>query len=300
MVRLAWSERYCHPLPEGHRFPMEKYNLIPEQLLYEGSISPSALFAPDFPDWAGLTEVHDPQYLAGIRQASLPPEMMRRIGFPQSPGLMDRERQIAMGTLRCAEYALENGLAINVAGGTHHAFRASGEGFCILNDIAVAAGIMLRRQTIRSVLVVDLDVHQGNGTAAIFDGDPRVFTFSMHGQNNFPLRKEKSDLDIGLPDGTGGSTYLPLLETHLNRIVQSRKPGLVFYQAGADVLATDRLGRLALTPQECAERDYLVFSVLKREEIPVVTVMGGGYSPRIRDVVDAHCQTIRTGLAEYG
>lgn len=300
MIRIAWSTTYCHPLPAGHRFPMEKYNLIPEQLLYEGSITEGQLFTPGIPSLPDLVKTHDPAYLHQLQNLSLDPMVVRRIGFPQSKSLIDREWQIAQGTVECCFLALESGISFNVAGGTHHAFSNDGEGFCMLNDIAIAANVLLSKSHIRKIMVVDLDVHQGNGTARIFEGSDSVFTLSFHGQNNFPLRKEKSHFDLGLPDETDDEVYLYLLDLHLKRLMDHFQPDFVFYQSGVDVLKTDRLGRISLSRQGCAKRDRLVLSCCKSAGIPVVVVMGGGYSPDIRDVVEAHCNTFRIGLDIFG
>ena len=296
MIRIAWSEKYCHPLPTGHRFPMEKYNLIPEQLLYEGSISEAQLFCPGKPQTEDLILTHKEEYLDQLQSLTLDPAIVRRIGFPQSAALIEREWQIAQGTLECCGFALDHGIAFNVAGGTHHAFADEGEGFCMLNDIAYAANVLAKNKLAQKILVVDLDVHQGNGTARLFEGSGIVFTLSFHGQNNFPLRKEKSHFDLGLPDETSDEVYLRLLDQHLKRLLDHVQPDFVFYQSGVDVLKTDRLGRLSLSRGGCAERDRLVLSECKTARIPVVVVMGGGYSPDIRDVVEAHCNTFRIGM----
>lgn len=296
MIRIAWSERYCHPLPAGHRFPMEKYNLIPEQLIFEGSLTESQLFVPGNPGQAQLLLTHTSEYLNQLQEQKLPQSVARRIGFPQSEALIKREWQIAQGTLECAYFAIECGISFNVAGGTHHAFANDGEGFCMLNDIAFAANVLLSKKIAHKILVVDLDVHQGNGTAKIFDETGSVFTLSVHGQNNFPLRKEKSDFDLGLPDGTDDNTYLKLLDFHVKRLIDHVQPDFIFYQSGVDVLETDRLGRLSLSRQGCLDRDKLVLELCFNNQIPVVVVMGGGYSPDIRDVVEAHCNTFRAGL----
>jgi acetoin utilization deacetylase AcuC-like enzyme len=279
---------------------MEKYNLIPEQLIYEGSLTESHLFTPGEPAHSHLLLTHTSDYLNQLLDQNLDPGIARRIGFPQSEALIKREWQIAQGTLECAYYAIESGLSFNVAGGTHHAFTNEGEGFCMLNDIAVAANVLLTKRLAEKILVIDLDVHQGNGTAKIFEKNSSVFTLSVHGQNNFPLRKEKSDFDLGLPDGTDDSTYLGLLDLHLKRLLDHVQPDFIFYQSGVDILETDRLGRLSISRQGCLSRDKLVFELCHKNQIPLVVVMGGGYSPDIRDVVEAHCNTFRAGLQLFG
>jgi acetoin utilization deacetylase AcuC-like enzyme len=296
MVRFAWSTKFCLPLPEGHRFPMSKYNRIPEKLLQEGSISEQQIFQPPHyqKDWFQLS--HDREYLDQLLQGFIEPAMVRRIGFPLSPELIEREFEIAMGTWQCCLFAKKTKIAFNGAGGTHHAFRNAGEGFCILNDLAFAAHMALESGLANKVFILDLDVHQGNGTASICSTNPAIFTFSMHGQNNYPLRKETSDFDLGLPDGTTDASYLHLLNLHLPRLLDFFEPDLVLYQAGVDVLETDRLGRLSLSKIGCKERDSFVFNVCKSRKLPVVVTLGGGYSHDINHIIDAHCNTIREGL----
>lgn len=227
---------------------------------------------------------------------SLDPRKVRRIGLPLTPVSVNRARSSVAGTLQAAIAAIETGVSMNVAGGTHHAYPDRGEGFSMLNDIAIAAAYLLVRHLIKKILIVDLDVHQGNGNAYIFAQNPSVFTFSMHGQDNYPLKKEKSDLDIALPTGTPDEVYLKLLAEHLPRLINHHKPDLIFYQAGVDVLATDKLGKLSLTKQGCQQRDTLVFEHGRRHQIPVVITMGGGYSERMADIVDAHCNTFQAAL----
>ena len=216
-----------------------------------------------------------------------------------TPELVTRGRHIAMGTLTCARLAMRHGVAMNTAGGTHHAFADHGEGFCVFNDFALAANVLLRENEVRQILVIDLDVHQGNGTARIFSNDPRVFTFSMHGERNYPVRKESSDLDVGLPDGITDKPYLALLEDHLQRLMDRVQPDLVFYLAGVDVLATDKLGRLGLTREGCRMRDRMVFSICQKNQVPVAVSMGGGYSERLADIIEAHANTFRLAQELY-
>jgi acetoin utilization deacetylase AcuC-like enzyme len=297
MLKIAHCPEYLLPLPEGHRFPMQKYELIPEQLLYEGSIGPENLFAPEPIEERLILAAHDEGYWRRLSSLDLPPAMVRRIGFPLTAELVDRARRIAQGSVECTEHALRHGIAMNVAGGTHHAHADRGEGFCEINDQAIAARYLLDTGTARQILIVDLDVHQGNGTAKIFEGEPRVFTFSVHGEKNYPLHKEKSDLDIALPDGTEDAAYLAMLRTVLPDLLDRVRPDFVFYLSGVDVLATDRLGRLGLTMQGCRERDRTVFDLChRRAGLPVAVSMGGGYSPRLATVVEAHAQTYRSAL----
>lgn len=293
MVHVAWNDLYAHPLPEGHRFPMEKYTLIPEQLLHEGTVSQDHFFSPTPLTTEQVLSVHDKDYWRKLCTQTLDRQEERRTGFPQSEQLVSREVMIMGGTLQCARFALEHGAALNVAGGTHHAFTNRGEGFCLLNDQALAAQILLNEGAVQRVLIVDLDVHQGNGTAQIFNGNPDVFTFSMHGAGNYPMHKEQSDLDVPLPDGITDAPYLALLDQYLPTLFDQVQPDLVFYQCGVDILETDKLGRLGVSTAACRERDKRVLERCHRNDIPVVCSMGGGYSPEIKHIVEAHCNTFR-------
>lgn len=293
MIRIAWAPGYAHVLPEGHRFPMAKYELLPEQLLHQGIAAEADFFVPAPLAEGPLLAVHTADYWERLRTGSLTAAEVRKTGFPWSAALVEREIIIAEGTRRCCEYALTFGAAANIAGGTHHAYAGHGEGFCLLNDQAIAARWLLDSGRARQVLVVDLDVHQGNGTAAIFAREPRVFTFSMHGATNYPARKEHSDLDVPLPDGTTDAAYLAILNDTLPRLLEAVRPDFVFYLAGVDVLATDKLGKLGLSPAGCLARDRLTLGVCHAARLPVVTCMGGGYSPRLADIVDAHANTFR-------
>jgi len=296
MLKIAHSAIYAHPLPEGHRFPMLKYELIPEQLLYEGSITANHLFAPGECTSSDLLLTHELGYYQRLIHQQLSPSEQRVIGFPQSMELIKREHIITQGTIDCALFALEHGCAMNVAGGTHHAFADRGEGFCLLNDMAVAANYLLHRNLVKKILIIDLDVHQGNGTAKLMENVREVFTFSVHGKNNYPFRKEISDLDIGLEDGALGVEYLLMLESVLPELVDKFQPDFVFYLAGVDVLATDKLGKFKLTIAECKQRDKFVLDLLHKNKIPVSISLGGGYSPDIKDIVEAHCNTFRLAL----
>jgi acetoin utilization deacetylase AcuC-like enzyme len=293
MLKVAWSESYVLPLPPNHRFPMSKYEVLPQQLLHEGTIHTANIFHPQPIPEADILLTHDRDYWQRLSNLNLTPQEMRRTGFPLSHELVYRERMITSGTWQCARYALQFGVAMNIAGGTHHAFTNRGEGFCLLNDIAVAANLLLREKLAQRILVVDLDVHQGNGTAQIFRNDNRVFTFSMHGANNYPLIKEQSDLDIGLPDFTTDSFYLTTLEVNLKNILNQFHPDFIFYQSGVDILDTDKLGRLSVTREGCKQRDRLVLTEAKKNKIPLVASMGGGYSPDFRDIIEAHANTYR-------
>lgn len=293
MIRIAYDPIYAHPLPEGHRFPMLKYELIPEQLLHEGSITPDQLFSPVPCKEEIVLLTHDAGYLQKLIQQTLSASEQRKIGFPQSPALTQRELMITQGTIDCCKHALASGVALNVAGGTHHAFRDRGEGFCLLNDMAVAAHYLLQQQLAKQILIIDLDVHQGNGTASLFANEPRVFTFSMHGGHNYPFHKETSDLDIPLADGTDDNNYLRILTDTLPRLIATVKPDFAFYLSGVDILDTDKFGKLNVSLAGCKQRDAFVFELLQQHRIPVTVAMGGGYSPSIRTIVEAHCNTFR-------
>jgi acetoin utilization deacetylase AcuC-like enzyme len=293
MLKIAFDTIYTHPLPENHRFPMMKYELIPAQLLYEGLITAENLFSPKPMSEEIILWTHEQDYWEQLRDLKLSYKEQRRIGFPLTDRLVERELRIGQGTIDGCHYAFEYGVAFNVAGGTHHAGTNWGEGFCMLNDQAMAANYLLNRKLAYSILIIDLDVHQGNGTAQIFENEPRVFTFSMHGANNFPYRKERSNLDIPLPDGIEDEAYLNLLYNTLPHLIEQQKPDFIFYLAGVDVLATDKLGKLSLSKDACKERDQFVLEQCHTRQIPVQMSMGGGYSADIKDIVDAHCNTYR-------
>ena len=293
MPCLATSERYTLPLPAGHRFPITKYELIREQLLWQGVAPVADFYDPGLCAEADVLRVHTAAYWYKVRDQILSAAEVRRLGLPQSPQLTRRSLSSVAGTLQSARRALRDGIGLSLAGGTHHAFADRGEGFCVLNDIAVAAAYLLHHRLAQQVLVVDLDVHQGDGTASIFRAEPRVFTFSMHAGANYPLRKEQSDLDLALPLGTGDAAYLTTLRATLPRLLDQVQPDFVFYQAGVDVLATDKLGKLALTQAGCRQRDEFVLGLCQQHGLPVAVSMGGGYSERLADIVDAHCNTFR-------
>lgn len=293
MITVAWRNEYIQPLPEGHRFPMLKYELIPEQLLREGIITESQFFRPEPAANEDILAVHSPEYIHRLENMQISRSEERRIGFPYSEKLVFREKCIVQGSIQNALDALKYGCSLNIAGGTHHAFSDRGEGFCLLNDIAIAASYLLRHKLSKKILIVDLDVHQGNGTAAFFRNYPEVFTFSMHGANNYPLHKEKSSKDIALPDGVTDDPYLKILDYSLNEIADTFEPDFIFFQSGVDILSTDKLGRISISPQGCAARDRTVFNFCKKNKIPVAVSMGGGYSQRLADIVDAHVNTFR-------
>lgn len=293
MLKIAFSPTYKYELPEGHRFPMAKYELVPAQLLYEGTVGEEHFFHPGLLDETTALLTHTREYWEKLHEVRLSDKEIRAIGFPVNEKFMLRGRHIAQGTIECALFARQYGVALNVAGGTHHAFADRGEGFCCFNDQAVAANYLLHHGLAHKILIVDLDVHQGNGTAAIFRDEPRVFTFSMHGERNYPLRKEQSSLDIGLPDGLDDAPYLRILRNTLPRLIDEVQPDFVFYQSGVDILDTDKLGRLAVSRAACRERDRIVFEYCRENGLPVAVSMGGGYSPRLADIVEAHANTFR-------
>jgi acetoin utilization deacetylase AcuC-like enzyme len=293
MLKIAWTESYVLPLPPNHRFPMSKYEVLPQQLLHEGTIRLENIFSPTTIEEKWILTTHELRYWKKLQSLSLTPKEIRRTGFPLTQELVQREMTIMNGTLLCTQYALQYGVAMNIAGGTHHAFTDRGEGFCLLNDIAIGASYLLENSLVQKILVVDLDVHQGNGTAQIFRNDPRVFTFSMHGINNYPLIKENSDLDIGLVDNTEDTFYLKTLDSNLKNLIDQVEPDFIFFQSGVDVLATDKLGKLSLSRDGCKQRDRLVLETAKRNRIPLVASMGGGYSEDFRDIIEAHANTYR-------
>lgn len=297
MLKIAYNDFYVQPLPQGHRFPMEKYELLPKQLLYEGTVEENAFFSPEIIKPNYVLAVHDNHYFKELISLEISPRAQRKTGFPHNERLIKREQVIMEGTRACADYALEFGVAMNIAGGTHHAFTNRGEGFCLLNDIAIATKWLLDYNKVKKILIVDLDVHQGNGTAEIFANEPRVFTFSMHGANNYPLHKEVSDRDVELEDGTTDKQYLYLLKQNLDEICSNFNPDFIFFQSGVDIINTDKLGRLAVSTQGCKQRDEIVFRLAKENDIPIVASMGGGYSPEIKHIIEAHANTFRT--AQY-
>lgn len=299
MLKIAWAAGYAHPLPPGHRFPMEKYNLIPEQLLLEGTIEKTNLYEPGLASDHIIERIHSHEYFKKLKENALSSSEIRKIGFPFSNKLLLREIQIVEGTRQCALFALENGVSLNIAGGTHHAYRDRGEGFCILNDIAIAAQYLVDNKLARKILIIDLDVHQGNGTASIFLQRQDIYTLSIHGANNYPAKKEKSTWDIPLPDKTPDNIYLQTLKESLGRVIEDFSPDFIFYQSGVDILATDKLGKLSVTLQGCKERDKIVFQTAKENKIPIAGAMGGGYSEKISIIVEAHANTFRVAQEAY-
>jgi acetoin utilization deacetylase AcuC-like enzyme len=312
-MKAFYSDTFVLPLPEHHRFPMAKYRLLRERLVAERVLAADDLQIPDPISWEDLRLVHDAGYVGAVEAGSLSADAQRRIGFPWSPMMVERSRRSVGATLAAAREVIEVRLtttddgtagarrlqpsvAANLAGGTHHAFRDRGEGYCVFNDVAVAASVLLRDGAIARAAVVDCDVHQGNGTAAIFQDDPAVFTFSLHGAKNFPFRKEVSDLDVTFEDGAGDDEYLAALTEHLPRVLDGHRPDVVFYLAGADPYEGDRLGRLKVTIDGLRTRDRLVFEACRERGIPVAVAMSGGYCPDVDAIVSIHTNTIREAV----
>ena len=293
MLKIACHPIYKHPLPEGHRFPMDKYDLLPQQLLYEGTCNENNFFEPNKPNDKHILAVHQPDYYYDLVNITLDHRAARKIGFPLSEVLVEREVIIADGTIKASEFALLHGVAMNIAGGTHHAYTNRGEAFCLLNDQAIGSRYLQNKNLAKKILIVDLDVHQGNGTAEIFQDDDSVFTFSMHGKNNYPFKKEQSDLDIALENDTNDATYLEVLKNTLPRLIEEQQPDFIYYLCGVDVIASDKLGKLGMSVDGCKTRDRFVLQQCNTNNIPVMCSMGGGYSPDIKTIVDAHANTFR-------
>jgi len=294
MPLTVWSSaRYTFPLPEGHRFPVAKYALLRERVIAEGIVAADDVRDPDAATDDELRLVHTAEYVRAFNAGTLSAAEVRRIGFPWSPELVERSRRAVGGTIAAARHALSHGISMNLAGGTHHAFPDHGEGFCVYNDVAVAIRLLQREGLVQRAAVVDLDVHQGNGTHAVFAGDARVYTFSMHGGKNYPFHKVAGRLDVELADGTGDFEYLAVLEENLSGVLREAAADIVFYIAGADPHEGDRLGRLALTFGGLARRDAYVMERCREIGLPVAVTIGGGYGVRIEDTVAVHIGTAR-------
>jgi acetoin utilization deacetylase AcuC-like enzyme len=298
-VKIFYSDTFVLPLPPGHRFPMEKYARLRQRVLDAGVVPPCELLLPHAASDAELLAVHDAAYLRRVIEGKLAPAEIRRIGFPWSAAMVERSRRSVGATIEAGVAALHDGFAVNLAGGTHHAFADAGEGFCVFNDVAVAARALLDRGFVRQVAIVDGDVHQGNGTAAIFAGRPEVFTASVHGARNFPFRKERSDLDIELPDGAGDESFLSAFDRACAGALDVA-PDIIFYVAGADPFAGDRLGRLAVTKGGLSLRDARLFDAAAEHGVPVAITMGGGYAANVADTVEIHLQTVLAAAARSG
>jgi len=298
MTLTVWSSsRYTFPLPEGHRFPVVKYAMLREAVIAEGIVPAGHVLDPPRATDDALALVHTPEYVRRFCDGTLDATELRRLGFPWSPALVERSYRAVGGTIAAARHALATGISMNLAGGTHHAFPDHGEGFCVFNDVAVAIRLLRRDGLVRRAAVVDLDVHQGNGTHAIFAGDDDVYTFSMHGGKNYPFHKVAGTLDVELADGTGDDEYLTALHDTLPRVLAASSPDLVVYIAGADPFEGDRLGRLALTFDGLARRDAFVLDSCREVGIPVAITIGGGYGRHIEDTVAVHARTVRIAAA---
>ena len=292
-MKVFYSDHFVLPLPEGHRFPMSKYSLLRERVEISSICGPGELLEPEAVTDGEILRAHKRDYLDHVVSGTLTEKEIRRIGFPWSERMVERSRRASGGTVGACLAALEDGLAANLAGGTHHAFANRGEGYCVFNDSAIAARAVQASGLVERVVVVDTDVHQGNGTASILEGDPTVFTFSIHGEKNFPFHKERSDLDIPLPNDTGDEPYLRALGSGLERALEESRPELAIYLAGADPFEGDRLGRLSVTKEGLAERDRLVLEACRERGIPVALTMAGGYSENVQDIVDVHFASIQ-------
>ena len=299
MLKIAYSKIYNHPLKENHRFPMIKYDLIPEHLVMENSCTENNFFEPGIVSNENILLTHDYKYYNRLQNMDLDKREIRAIGFPMSEELIKREKKIVQGTIECSLNAIKFGIAMNVAGGTHHAFTNRAEAFCILNDQAIASNFLIKNNYCEKILILDLDVHQGNGTAEIFRDNDKVFTVSFHGQKNYPFKKEKSDYDYGFNDGTNDKEYLNKIKYEIPRLINIFEPDFIFYLSGVDVIENDKLGRLSVSINGCKERDKFILNYCKINKIPVQISMGGGYSPMLKNIVEAHANTFRLAQEIY-
>ena len=296
---IAFDSIYVHPLPENHRFPMEKYDLLPRQLLHEGTISENEIIAPKKINQAFISNIHCKDYLNDLQSLKISAKQQRQSGFVHTHQLIQRELTIMEGTRMAAESALKGAISFNIAGGTHHAFFNRGEGFCLLNDQVIAAKWLQNNTHVNQILIIDLDVHQGNGTASIFSTNKDVFTISFHGKKNYPFRKEKSDIDLEFDDGADDQYYLNKLKDIIPNAIDNFKPDFIFYLSGVDVLNNDKLGRLGLSIDGCKERDKFILEFCKKNSIPVQVSMGGGYSELLKNIIEAHSNTFRLAQEIY-
>jgi len=292
-MKVFYSDHFVLPLPEGHRFPMVKYSMLRERVARDGICGPGELRTPGAVTEQEILRAHTRDYLRRVVSGTLTDKQMRRIGFPWSERMVERSRRASGGTLGACLAALDEGFAANLAGGTHHAFSNRGEGYCVFNDSAIAARAVQAAGLVERVVIIDTDVHQGNGTAEILRKNPTVFTFSIHGEKNFPFHKEESDLDVPLPDGADDTEFLQALERGLEVALDAADANLAIYLAGADPFEGDRLGRLCVTKEGLAERDQIVLEACRERSIPVATTMAGGYATDVKDTVDVHFQSIR-------
>ncbi len=293
MLKIAYNQNYIYPLEENHRFPMIKYELIPEQLIRENTCSSENFFSPNKIDDKIVLKTHQREYFERFTSLKLSKKEIREIGFPLSQQLVERELQIADGTIKGVKYSIKNGISMNIAGGTHHAFYDRGEAFCMLNDQAIATNYIIQEGLFKKILIIDLDVHQGNGTASLFNSNPNVYTLSFHGKKNYPFRKEKSDLDMEFDDNTNDEEYLKVLRETIPKVIDQFEPEFIFYLSGVDVLENDKLGRLSLSIDGCKERDRFILEICKNNSIPVQVSMGGGYSVILKNIIEAHSNTFR-------
>ena len=299
MLKIAFDKSYKHPLGDNHRFPMVKYELIPEQLLRKNICSENSFFAPSEISKENAILAHGEVYYDQLLDLTLSKTDQRQIGFPLTETLVKRERNIAQGSIQNTQYALKHGISMNIAGGTHHAFKDKPGAFCMLNDQAIAANYLIENKLAKRVMVVDLDVHQGNGTASIFEDNKAVYTLSFHGKKNYPFIKQKSNFDLALEDGTTDTAYLKALKYELPKHMDAFEPDFIFYLAGVDVLKNDKLGRLAMSISGCKERDRFVLDLCKRNKIPLQVSMGGGYSIYLKEIIDAHSNTFELAQELY-
>jgi acetoin utilization deacetylase AcuC-like enzyme len=298
-VKFFYCDRFNFFLPPGHRFPITKYALLRESIEQAGLVAPEDLIESEPATDEQILRVHTAEYLQKLKDGTLTDKEQRRLGLPWSLALLERSRRSVGGTLASAKAALAEGLAMNLAGGTHHAYPEHGEGFCVFNDVAITIRALQAEGLLTKAVVLDCDVHQGNGTAAIFENDDSVFTFSVHGEKNFPLHKEKSDLDLELPDNTDDADYLEAIEYGVERALAAAQPQLAFYLAGADPFEGDSLGRLKVSKAGLAARDCLVFDLCAQAGIPVAIVLSGGYARDIRDSVAIQFQTAQIAVEKY-
>jgi acetoin utilization deacetylase AcuC-like enzyme len=295
-MKVFCTDQFPVPLPPDHRFPMEKYSLLRQRVVGGGLVHSNDMVVPEPASEGQLALAHDSEYVGRVLRGDLTSKELRRIGFPWSIQMVERSRRSVAATIGACRAAVAEGSGINLSGGTHHAHREFGAGFCVFNDVAVAARVLQAEGCCRSIVVIDCDVHQGDGTAEIFGGDPSVFTFSIHSASNYPFHKATSDLDIALPDRAGDDEYMHALEHGARRALTLSKPNLVVYIAGADPFGDDRLGRLALTKEGLALRDTFVLRLCREARLPIAIVMGGGYSRRVHDTVDIHFRTVQLAV----
>ncbi|MDC0579713.1 histone deacetylase [Bacteroidia bacterium] len=299
MLKIAFDQSYIHPLKTGHRFPMGKYELIPEQLLRRNICDENNFFRPTKISKSDIMYTHDEHYYNNLVNLSLGKLERRMIGFPLTDDLILREHIIAQGTIQNSLFALDFGVSMNIAGGTHHAYRTKPGAFCMLNDQAIAANYLLKNQLANKIMIIDLDVHQGDGTASIFQDNSNVFTLSFHGEKNYPFRKQKSDFDFGFEDNTTDEYYLKVLSNTIPKLVDSFQPDFIFYLAGVDILENDKLGRLGVSIEGCKKRDQFVLEFCKANSLPLQVSMGGGYSVYLKEIIDAHSNTFELAQELY-